>query len=185
MLVTVDNIKEALQNTEVVETFIEQIIKGITGQIENFCDRGLVYATRTEDYSIDGSKVRKVKLRAYPVWSLTYVKDGTTESPAGDDITNNLRFDQDTGIVYYPEGYFTEGWRNVEIKYVAGWDTEETGKKPPEDLKLAIIDEVCARYELHMSEPLPAEGVNPFQRSKDLSEKCKQALLPYKRISYS
>ena len=188
LLFSVAEIKQFMskagEEIAVDEAVIKQIIEGITGQIEECCDRGLLYAERTENYSIDDSSVRQIKLKAYPVWSLTHVKDGTTEDPGTDDIVANVRKDQDTGIVYYPEGFFTEGWRNVEVKYKAGWDEGLNGKHAPEDLRLAIIDEVCGRYELHMSEPLPAEGVNPFQRSKDLSEKVKQAILPYKRIIY-
>jgi len=188
LLVSVAEIQQFMGKTG-VETpkdteVITQLIKSITEQIEKLCDRGMLYEERIDSYSIDGSKVRQIKLKAYPVWSLTHVKDGTTEDPAADDIKDNVRFDQDTGIIYYPEGYFTEGWKNVEVKCIAGWDSGLEGKTAPEGLRLAIIDEVCGRYELHMSEPMPAEGVNPFQRSKDLSEKCKQAILPYKRITY-
>lgn len=188
LLVSVDEVKEFMSKLgeEIVVDInvIEQLIKSITGQVEDFCDRGMLYAERTESYSIDDSTVRQIKLKAYPAWSLTHVKDGTTEDPAADDIVAVVRFDQDTGIIYYPEGYFTAGWKNVEVKYVAGWDMGLTGKEAPEALRLAIIDEVCSRYELHMTEPLPAEGVNPFQRSEELSKRCKAAVLTYKRIMY-
>lgn len=184
-LVTRTQVKTALhtinESGQSDNDLIDMLIEDVAGLAEDYCDRWLTYAERTENY--DGG-TKEIRLKGYKVWAVAHIKDGTTEAPGASDITSATRYDADTGVVRYIDGKFTKGWLNVEAKYTAGYDENQANYKPTRGLHLAILNEVIAQYHLHMDEPLPAEGVDPFARVTALTERGNKALVPFKRIIY-
>lgn len=109
-----------------------------TDWLESRCSRTLIQATMRETYDGDGS--RSLVLKQFPVDSLTTVTITDDDGTEYDIATDQFRVNAVTGVMLFkPDAdddytYFPEGFQNVAIVYVAGYETV------PDDLQEAAIE---------------------------------------------
>ncbi len=166
MLVTVEDVKASLLPEMYADTdadFIQQLIDGITDIAEEFTNCYLKYGEYTEIF--DGnSEVTVIPLKGIKIWSIESVKFSDVEQPA-----SYFKIHDKLAGVYSSVGY-SDGTLNVEIVYMAGYDTKESEEdeeerhEPPAGLKRAIIDEVVLRYEYHRSQSKTGEQLNDLKK---------------------
>lgn len=134
-LTTLDDLKSYLNiTTSDHDSLLEEIINAVSQFIEDYCHRYFISAEREEYYS--GDDMKYLSLKAYPITNVdtlqineTTISERTSTSGSGYVII------ADKGLIYYSGG-FTEGIKNIYVKYTGGYTTI------PTDLELACWD-IC------------------------------------------
>ena len=105
----------------------DMIIRAInraTAKLEGLCNREIVTRDRTE--RIDGSGLREIWMRQYPVHTVTAM--------AWWDYSNSIKtalnlkniYIGEAGFVKLSVDYFPLGFKNIEVTYNAGFDPSST-----------------------------------------------------------
>ncbi len=151
MLTTVEKVQEYLVMPvdSSKETLIEDLIKQVEKNVEDYCNRIFVYGSYIEFFQ--GCN-RRIFLKGFPVWEIEYVKID------GSEITD-YQSDKRRGIIFHPYAFCE--FYNIEVKYTCGYDAESADETlhPPADLEGAVIEEVVSRYENLTSETRTGENL--------------------------
>lgn len=153
------------------DALISKLITEVSMGIDNYCNRPLMSAARTDVRNGHGGNT--MLLRDFPVSSVSSVViDGRTIPSSAWSLV-------DRSVVL--DGYtFTRGRLNVRIDYVAGYAT------PPADIELSCIETIlmCMKRFSHMdvsSKSLAGETVSFIVT--DLPPSAKQRLNNYRLVS--
>ena len=151
MLTTIEKVKRYLVMPVSDDKLIEDLIKQVGKNVENFCNRFFLYGTYTEKF--DGEGDNEIFLKGFPVREVVYVKVD------GEEISD-YEVDYQLGIIHRENG-FPSGFRNVEVKYTCGYDatSEDDSLHPPEDFDGAICEEIVSRYENLTTETRTGENL--------------------------
>jgi len=144
---------------------IQTLINLISDRVEKWCARKFKTQILTETY--DGTAGYFLQLNEYPVTIVTYVKlDGV-------EIDNDdYKIYANEGMLYYA-GKWTEGRRNYEVKYTAGYTII------PPALAMACVEWVIVLLEGRMKDAKvdQSEAYGPPQE-------IAMGLAPFKRMDF-
>ncbi len=152
------------------EAVVQQLIDSVIKAVGNYCDRDFESGTHTESVTSHGAQ--NLSLKGYPVNSVTSLTDKTSES-----VMSDTKYVVYAGGVVLKRGKFEDGFKRFEVVYSSGYTTLTF----PEDIKLAVINEVMSEFLLSRSEPRPTENISGFDKSIQLSGKTKEIMNYYKR----
>jgi len=144
---------------------IESVINRASEFIENYCHRVFTstFATFTETEYYDGTGSQFLLLRAFPVTSVTSVKEWETSTNAATttytEHTDYTVF-LDEGIIYRSSGWARrrKGW---QVVYVAGYATI------PEDLKGACLEIAKLYWAMRDKRGLKSESIGDYSYTTD------------------
>lgn len=171
-------------------------------RIESYCDRLFTSASRTENYSGDGSQILIVQ--QWPITAITSITIDSTVLTTATDYAiaermnggiYRLPFDSSVGfgsvdqwgvpvrqsaIGYHKSPHWPEGYDNIEVIYTAGYVTA------PDDLKLLMFemidDQLNARGD---SWRLAAVGegaeTKTMRAAIDMKQRYRDMLAPFRR----
>jgi hypothetical protein len=148
------------------DTLIDDIIAGISAQIETFCNREFTEATYTEYFDTTDGNNQKLFLRNTPVSSLTSVqyRGGTWGTPIWHNFIADYYFlTSNIGRVAFA-GKLPEEEDYVKIVYVGGYkidfthETDITKHTLPADLEAIATDMVCQSYNLRATGGIKSES---------------------------
>jgi uncharacterized phiE125 gp8 family phage protein len=130
------------------DTFLESCVDAATGQAELYTNRklkGRAYSYLTDadsdDAIIDGNGLDRIQAPQYPINSVTTLRIDTSEIDARGSVFNRgYVLDKNAGIIHLAGYLFTEGLRNIELVYTAGFSTV------PDDLEQAVIEQAAWVY---------------------------------------
>ena len=153
------------------DALISKLITEVSLGIDNYCNRPLMSAARTDCRNGNGGNT--MQLRDFPVSSVSSVLVDGRAVPAANYalVERSVVLDGHT---------FTRGRLNVRIDYVAGYAT------PPADIELSCIESVllCLKRFSHMdvsSKSLAGETVSFIVT--DLPPSARQRLNNYRLVS--
>ena len=119
-LVRLERLKDHLNHTGTAQdTDLKRVCASATTVFEGIVGRELIKSAKTEYYSGDASN--RLWLRHSPASNLASVtfdalKDTTDAKTVADFVL------MDDGLLYYQEGSYSVGFRNVKVVYDAGYD---------------------------------------------------------------
>ncbi|STZ77349.1 phage head-tail connector protein [Bergeriella denitrificans] len=100
---------------------LKQVLAGVSAAVESWLQRTLLKRDYVERYN--GNRKKAIVLNQYPVLEVKSVKVNGREIHG---------FDNDDWLLIYDDS-FSDGLRNVEVAYVAGYETI------PEDIREAVL----------------------------------------------
>jgi len=131
---------------------------------------------------INGNGRTRIMPREWPITAISSLKVSGIVVPASvDGLLNGYAFD-DRNIYLLPGsnvGVFSEGVRNVEVSYTAGYEAI------PEDIEQAAIEYCAKKYKDRARIGLTSEGMAGQQTSfsqSDLTADTQANLKRYKRV---
>ena len=182
-LASLGDVKEWLSikdtNSDVI---LERLIIGCSEYFENFLNRKIILASYVEKYNGNGRE--RFRTREYPIVSITSLKIGGALVPTSPDgFKGGYVFDDK--FIYLLDGsaisVFTEGVRNIEIAYSAGYAPTAI----PEDIKQSIIEIVSLRFRSRSRIGLTSEGIagqaTAFTQ-KDMTDDVRMVMNNYRRV---
>jgi len=142
-----------------LDEYIEQAIKATSEQAERECGRWFKLDTYTEVLDVNGGQTL-LSLRAYPISSITSIKeatDGDFASATAKTSTNYWQMENGrTGQVKMRYVGFIGGPGSVQVIYVGGLANETNAL--PADLRMAAIDQVAFAVRRASTAHLESEG---------------------------
>jgi hypothetical protein len=123
-LTTLDKVKAYLGvSTTDDDTLISALIQSVSEAIEHYCGREFAESERTEFH--DGRNSGSIVLKCRPVQSVSGVYDDCDRVfPDLSEISSSCYvFYPESGLIELTGGLFSNGWRNVKVVYVAGYET--------------------------------------------------------------
>ena len=125
---------------------LETLAQAMQRFVENYTCRQLeaTYYNNHQDYSIyDGKGSAWLYTNQYPIsWVNAIYVDSDRLWGSGSLVASaDLIIDWKKGLIKSEAGYFTKGFRNVRIDYIAGFGPAATSSYPvPYDLKQVMIE---------------------------------------------
>lgn len=165
-LITIDDIYTYLQQTYnpsaelEIDSLYDFLIDAVSVWIENVCNRtfnSTVYST-----DLDGTGTAVMVLPQYPIISLSDISIGNDYDgwvAFSNAAMSQVRIKYTEGELYYAGG-FNEGWSNIKVGYIAGYETI------PEDLKL-----LCIQIIVDLANQSEKDGTLESEKQGDYSYK--------------
>ena len=144
------------------DSLIEQVITAVSLAVERYCDREFYSESRTEYHHVD-TRDQAVSLRAYPITSITSIKNDAdwdwTNTTA--ETATNYDHDDASGLVYFLVN-LEKGKRALQVVYTGGIETAaaDVVSNYPD---LADIVTTQAAYEVKRRDAQGAWSVNLSQ----------------------
>jgi hypothetical protein len=124
---TLEDLKENLdiEDTDTSkDSYLTNLLNACWESCKNYIGHDLNQDEYTEYHSGDGTNA--ILLKKYPVVSITTLHDDITRAFDTDTLIDpvNYTFDDQTGLVsVYTGTVFTKGTRNIQVVYIAGYET--------------------------------------------------------------
>lgn len=172
------------------DDLIMSFLESASGLIEQFLNRKLVTAARTEYF--DGGQL--LALSAFPVAEATFTVAVSTDIPRNFAAPEALLADTEyvldatRGILYAASGEFPEGPRTVQVTYTGGFDESEDDVpvvQVPVVIKWATVDQTVFMYRnraaIGWSSQTGPDGGVQVSEPWGLLKGVKRAIMPYRR----
>tara|TARA_Y100000593_G_scaffold93749_1_gene189875 strand:+ start:91 stop:651 length:561 start_codon:yes stop_codon:yes gene_type:complete len=154
---------------DVLVAVVDTEILGYTGIA------ALTQTTLTEYYDMTEQYQSEVLLRSFPATSVTYMKVGGTTTSTGD-----YYLDSEVGVIRLKNlgDYFPTGRQNIEVEYVAGYETV------PSDLSYAASLLAASHFNggRHAGMLYEQVGTYRYRRREGLPDDVVNILARYRRV---
>ena len=149
-LTTVANVKAALRlTTSYYDSYLETLINAVSEYVAGYTGRIWLGAYSADITEYPDPRGRFLFLKAFPIKTITSIKEGTATLAYTDDNTGDYRYERskEEGMVergggistFDNDGYggsgWMRGWRRIEVKYTGGYQDQA---HLPTDLVLAV-----------------------------------------------
>lgn len=142
-LTTLAAVKEFMGITNTSDdALINSLNTRVSAFVESFCNRTFLSATHIEFHDGRPDQAEQVLLDNFPVISITTVHDDLNHIYGADSLipAASIIVHDDTGVLRRADGiFFTEGFKNIRIEYVAGFTAT------PPDLEQAVIEIIAVK----------------------------------------
>ncbi len=171
-MVTKDDIQKHMGRSDVPfsteeGTVIDRLIGAVSSAAEGYCYKVFRSGSMTERVTNYGTTF--IEPTGYPIKSVEEIKFITS-----DGTYSSSEIETDDKNIYLLRGReWPKGKYHLEYTY--GWDTSDV----PDDMKLAVINEVISQFNLQRSEPRPTENISAWEREMTLTAKFKEYLNRY------
>jgi hypothetical protein len=153
-LTTLEEAKAYIKESDPsIDATIEFLINAASAAIENYCYRKFAEASYADE-EYDGTGIRNLYLKNYPVQSITEIKV--------DDVilsATEYKVRKESGTVVRPKSRWQEGILNLKVSYIAGYVTPEQVAKDatktrtlPFDLELTCKHLVMFYYKTDIAD---------------------------------
>jgi len=134
-LVTLEEVREYLTlSAGVADTLLSTLITNYSGVVNSFCGRDFELNNYSEELDVEGPTEQSIKLNNLPISSVVALTDnGSLVDPDDYHVYRQ-------GRISLESDYFTEGFKKVEVSYVAGFTPV------PADIKLAVSKLIAIDY---------------------------------------
>lgn len=176
------------------DTLVTSARNNASEAVEDYCQRDFEKHTTHVD-KLDGNGRDTIRLRAYPVLTLTEVKiDGDVEdaseyrlkpSPDLPDRMNSGILEKKSGVWPKPD---PDDWENIEVTYDYGFDpTPEVVNDIVNDLAVRDLLDFVRNVQVRGATQISLEGFSmgfgtEEERQRELTDDHKDKLEPYRQI---
>lgn len=134
-LVTLEEVREYLTLAAgVADTLLTTLIANYSGVVNTFCGRDFELRNYNEDLDVDGVTEDSIKLSNLPIVSVAALTDN------GSLVDSDDYHWYRQGRISLDSDYFTEGFKEVSVSYVAGFTPV------PSNIKLAVNKLIAIDY---------------------------------------